>query len=97
MKPIKRVEIIVDSLEVENIISIIERHEISGYTLISDVLGKGDRGIRDGEGLTNVFKNSILIIACEKEKVEEFVEEIRLQLKKFGGVCLVSDAEWIIH
>jgi hypothetical protein len=35
-------------------------------------------------------------IASIKQE-HELVEAIRPVLKKFGGVCIVSDAKWIVH
>lgn len=97
MQPIKRVEIVTDSLEMQEVTDIIDQLGISGYTLIKDVLGKGERGVQSGDELTGVFKNSLLLVACEAEKVPALVEAIRPVLKKRGGICLVSDAQWVVH
>lgn len=97
MHAIKRIEIIIDSLGIESIIGILKEQKASGYTIIQDVTGMGDRGPRMGDELTDVFKNSYIMIACPAEKLTDLVEAIRPQLKEFGGVCLVSDAMWIKH
>lgn len=97
MQAIKRIEIIIDSLGVEVVIAILKTQRASGYTIIRDVTGTGDRGPRMGDELTDVFKNSYIMIACPEEKLSALVEAIRPQLKEFGGVCLVSDAMWIKH
>lgn len=97
MQPIKRVEIVTDSLEMQEVTDIIDQLGISGYTLIKEVLGKGERGVQSGDELTGVFKNSLLLVACEAEKVPALVEAIRPVLKKRGGICLVSDAQWVVH
>jgi nitrogen regulatory protein PII len=97
MQDIKRVEIVTDSLEMHEVTDIIDQLGISGYTLIKDVVGKGERGLQSGDELTGVFKNSLLLVACEAEKVPALVEAIRPILKKRGGICLVSDAQWVVH
>lgn len=97
MVPIKRVEIVVDALEVENLTRALNRVGVSGYTVIRNVTGSGGRGTRRGDDVTDVFANRLVIVACEEEKLQELVEEIRPILKRFGGVCLVSDAQWLIH
>jgi nitrogen regulatory protein PII len=97
MQAIKRVEIIIDSLGIESIISILQKQQASGYTIIRDVTGMGDRGPRMGDELTDVFKNSYIMIACPDEKLSALVEATRPLLKEFGGICLVSDALWIKH
>jgi nitrogen regulatory protein PII len=97
MRPIKRVEIVTDSLEMHEVIEQVNRLGISGYTLINEVLGKGERGLQSGDELTGVFKNSLLLVACEAEKIPDLVEAIRPMLKKRGGICLVSEAQWVVH
>ena len=97
MQPVKRIEIIMDSTGLGKIAKILETVGVSGYTVIRDVTGSGDRGLRPGDELTDVFKNTYVMTACPEEKVQQIVDAIRPVLKRFGGVCLVSDAQWIIH
>lgn len=97
MQNVKRVEIITDALEMREVIRVLDAQNVSGYTVIPNVVGKGERGAQSGDDLTDVFKNSLLITACEVERVESLVEAIRPILARRGGVCLVSDAQWVIH
>lgn len=97
MQPVKRIEIIMDSTGLGKIAKILETVGVSGYTVIRDVTGSGDRGLRPGDELTDVFKNTYVMTACPEEKVQQIVDAIRPVLKRFGGICLVSDAQWIIH
>ena len=97
MQPIKRVEIVTDALQIPEVLGMLEKLGIGGYTLVRDVLGKGERGIQRGDELTDVFKNSLLIIACEPDQALALVEAVRPILKKRGGICLVSDAQWVVH
>ncbi len=97
MKPIKKIEIITDSLELPKLLARLETIGVAGYTVIREVTGMGERGLRAGDELTGVFKNSYIIVACPEEEVSGVVEAVRPILKRFGGVCLVSDAQWVIH
>ena len=97
MQAAKKIEIICDSVEVNNLIKILESTGVTGYTIIRDVVGKGGRGIRRGDELTDVFKNSMIITVCDAEQIPAIVESIRPVLKRFGGVCLVSDSLYVIH
>lgn len=97
MQSIKRIEIITDAIEMREVRRVLERLGIAGYTIIRDVEGQGVRGARTGDDLTDVFKNSYLLTTCEPAQVESLVEAIRPILKKRGGICLVSDAQWVIH
>ena len=97
MKDLKRVEIVTGALETPNVINILEEHQVNGYTMIKNVLGSGDKGVQDGEGLHNAFQNTYLIVACSQEELERIKEPLRKVLRKSGGVCLISDAQWLIH
>jgi nitrogen regulatory protein PII len=97
MQAAKKVEIICDALEVKNVLKLLEDFGVGGYTIIRDVVGKGERGMRAGDDLTEVFKNSWILTVCSEEKIPPLVEAIRPILKKFGGICLVSDTNYVIH
>lgn len=97
MQAIKKIEIVADSVELPTVLKVLEDLGVTGYTVIRDVLGRGERGIRHGEGLTDVFKNSYVMTACDADQVPAIVEGIRPLLKRYGGVCLVTDGMWVIH
>lgn len=97
MQKVKRVEIIIDTPDVPRIVEIVRATGISGYTLIDNVKGSGDRGERRGDDLTLVEKNSYLLIACEEQQAETLVASLREILTAVGGVVLVSDAQWVKH
>lgn len=97
MEPIKRVEIVVGSFELENVLAMIEQSGASGYTVVREIFGKGHRGIRDGADISDAFRNTMILTACTDEQAKLLVEKVRPVLKKFGGMCLVSDASWVKH
>jgi len=97
MQAAKRVEIICDTVEVKNVVKLLEAIGVTGYTIIRDVVGKGGRGMRRGDDLTDVFKNSMILTVCDDKQIPEVVEAIRPILKKFGGICLISDTHFVIH
>ncbi len=97
MQVIKKIEIITHTLAMREVSAALEAHGVSSYTIIRDVIGKGERGSQFGDELSDVFKNSYLLTACLPEKVSEITEAIRPILKKCGGLCLVSDGQWVIH
>lgn len=68
MEAVKRIEIITNSLELQQVLNILSKAGISGYSIIKDITGSGDRGrvIDDLESaaLTNVYVLSV----CNQEK-----------------------------
>jgi len=97
MTDVKRIEVIINSLDKQKLIDILKEKKIAGFSYIDDVKGIGDRGIQDGKGLSDAFTNSYFLIACEEEDFNTIKEPLRSLLKKIGGVCLVSEAQWLIH
>ncbi len=97
MRAAKKIEIVCDSLEVKNVVKLLEDLGITGYTIIRDVIGKGGRGVRSGDDVTDVFKNSLIVAVCGDELIPDIVKAIRPILKRFGGICLVSETNYVIH
>ncbi|MGL4649647.1 MAG: P-II family nitrogen regulator [Caldilineaceae bacterium] len=97
MQAVKRVEIVIDALEAEAVIKRIAESGVGGYTLLRDVEGMGDRGLRRADELTGVNQSVYFLVACPPHLVSGLVEAVRPMLKRFGGICLVSDAQWVIH
>lgn len=97
MQAVKRVEIVTDTIELARVLKLLEGVGVSGYTVVRNAEGKGHRGVRSGDDVTQVFQNSYVLTACTEEQVERVVAAIRPVLKRVGGVCLVSDALWVLH
>jgi nitrogen regulatory protein PII len=97
MKPVKKVELVVDAHEVPHLLEQLKRIGVNDYTVISEAHGRGDRGSRAGDVFSGVFDNSYLMIACSETQARQIVETVRPILKRLGGICLVSDAMWVLH
>lgn len=97
MTNIKRIEIVIDAAHTPELLASLRDAGAQGYTVIRDVQGTGDRGDRSGDELTNVFRNCYVIVACEPQASTQIVEAVRPLLRRHGGVCLISDAQWVKH
>jgi len=97
MKSVKRLEIIIGAAHIPRLVEMLRQAGAPGYTLIRDVQGSGDRGDRSGDELTDVYRNCLMIVAVPAEQCEALIEAIRPMIQRFGGVCLVSDAQWVKH
>ncbi|MDX1920287.1 MAG: hypothetical protein SFU25_06080 [Candidatus Caenarcaniphilales bacterium] len=96
MQAVKKLEIIVDSLRLKQVIRALEEGGIKGYTIIDDIRGKGERGIQDGGSFMEALENSYLITTCPPEALEQIIIKLRPLLEEGGGVCFVSDAMWLM-
>ena len=93
MHAIKRVEIIIDYLESPRLLERIQKEDMDiGYTVVKEVVGSGKRGERMGDGLSGEMTNSYILIACSEDQAARIIEIVRPVLKRYGGICLVSDA-----
>jgi len=97
MTTVKRIEIVIDAAHTPDLLQALRDASARGYTVIRDVQGTGDRGERSGDELTDVFRNCYIIVACEPETATQIVEAVRPLLRRHGGVCLISDAQWLRH
>jgi hypothetical protein len=97
MKPVKRIEIVIDSPEVPDLLTVLRRERVSGYTVFSQLRGAGDRGARDNDEPGGGNGNACVLTVAPAADVQRLVEAIRPILKRRGGMCLVSDAMWVLH
>lgn len=97
MESLKKLEIVINALEKDHLIKVLQKNGITSYTLIEDVKGRGDRGWQDGAGLTDSFKNVYIMVACSQDDFDQVKEPLRAFIKKVGGICLLSDTDWLKH
>jgi len=86
---VKLLTITCEILAQENIIEILKKHDITGYTTY-DVDGNGSRGLR-GHGL-QTEKNVKVEVIMREEKLSDVIEEISQTLfADFAIILYVSD------
>ncbi len=86
---VKLLTITCEILAQKNIIEILKKHKISGYTTY-EVEGNGARGLR-GQGFKNE-KNAKVEVIMREDKLSDIVEEIsRTMFANFAIVLYVSD------
>jgi hypothetical protein len=97
MQAVKRIEIIVAEIVLRDVLGLLERHHVAGYTVTRGLSGKGDRGNFTPEGLAGEFSNTSILIVASLTGNEPLLDDLRKLLAKYGGLCLVSDALWLEH
>ncbi len=97
MKSLKRIDIVINAVDKEHLYKLLLKQGMSNFTLFEEVKGRGDRGWQDGAGLTDSFKNVCVMLACSQQDFDKMQEPLRDFLHKVGGICLVSDAQWLTH
>lgn len=86
---VKLLTVICEILAQKNVIEILNKHELTGYTTF-EVDGNGARGLR-GQGFKNE-KNVKVEVILREEKLHDIVEEIsRTMFANFAVVLYVGD------
>ena len=92
----KKIEIIVESVYINRLLTLLKNEGITGYTIIRDIEGAGGHGLKTADDVTDVFSNNYLFLVCEQSTYENLEDKIRNFIKKFGGKCIVSDVTLLI-
>jgi nitrogen regulatory protein PII len=94
--PMKRIEIVVTDESLNDLIELFREAQVRGYTVIRKAGGLGSRGERNPEYYPLEEENAVMVLACEEEQAEKLIMMLRPKLKEFGGMCLMSDCQWVI-
>lgn len=97
MDKIKRIEIVILEVKARDLCEALGRKGITGLTVIYGAEGFGNRGHRYADELTGVSQNAYILIGVEEEQLEAITPIIRQALREFGGVCFISDANYLKH
>lgn len=97
MQAVKRIEIITGPIEFRRLVAVLEDAGVTGYAVIRNVLGKGDKKVSSWDSTSSEVENVMLVTTIPADRLMPLVETIRPVLREFGGACLVSDAMWVIH
>lgn len=97
MTSVRKLEIIVDALALDQVLAILEAHKVAGWTVVRDVEGRGERGDRADNELTGVFRNVWIMTACDPDVAARVTDALRPILTRLGGICLASDALYLTH
>jgi hypothetical protein len=97
VKPVKRLEIVVDQAELPRLVDPLDETAVEGFTMLRDAPGKGRCGRCASEGLSGAFSSGVVVIVGDDLMVRRVVEIVRPIVFARGGIGLMSDAEWVIR
>jgi hypothetical protein len=97
MKPVQRIEIVIDALHAPAVLAVLARHRLAGWSLLRVEAGAGERGERRDDELSGASAGNLVITTCAPEALDALAADLRPLLKRFGGMCLVSEARWLVH
>ena len=91
----KRLEIVIGIEQLEQLMELLAICEVRGYTVIKNAGGLGSRGARNPDDVILTDENAVIILACKEDQAQKVLNELRPAMKEFGGMCLISDCQWI--
>ncbi|SER30289.1 Nitrogen regulatory protein PII [Nitrosomonas sp. Nm51] len=87
----KRIEIVIETEKLEELVSLLMEAGAKGYTVIKKAGGLGLRGLRNPDNALWDEGNVFVTLVCKEDQTVRIVQGLHPWLKKFGGMCLISD------
>ena len=88
----RKVEIIVRGQYQKEVEALLDRVQVSGYTIIPNISGKGHHGLHEGHLMFNDMHSMVMIITVlPKEKVDTVLAGVVPLFEQHSGVVFVSD------
>jgi len=95
MRDVKRVEIVIDKPHEQHVRKLLREIGVPGLTVFDAVAGYGDRGEREGGELSDAMVNRYLLTTCNEDQIPLLAQRLEPLLRKYGGLCLISNAQMI--
>ncbi len=87
----KRFEIVIGAGYLDQLIELLERSGLRGYTVIKNAGGFGSHGKRNPDDVLIADENAVIILACNEDQAQAVLNELQPAMKGFNGMCLISN------
>lgn len=92
LHPMKEVKIIVQGEHLSFVTELLDRVQASGYTIFSNVSGKGHHGFHEGHLMFNDTSSQVMVLTVVAEdKLEPILAGLGPLFNKHSGVMFVLD------
>lgn len=92
MQPKKRIDLIVEEPILPKVLDILDRHNVSGYTVFPALAGKGRGGRWSREGLVGTADQMLNIVCVtSEERIEPILNDLYKLVARQIGIITVSD------
>jgi len=93
----KKIEIILESCAVEEILSLFENTEIINYTIIRDIKGRCQGySFTSAEDCIHKSSHDYLFAVCSQRKFSQLRDSIQTHIHQHGGQCFVTDVTTLV-
>ncbi|MEP0860528.1 MAG: hypothetical protein HRF52_03720 [Ignavibacterium sp.] len=87
----KKLEIIIESVERKRVCRILDEVGVKGYSIIDDIQGRGKTGPKYAQDLSNILKSSMIIVVDEESTINKAIEKLKEVFKYYSGKMFLSD------
>ncbi|AFH50328.1 Hypothetical protein IALB_2625 [Ignavibacterium album JCM 16511] len=91
----KKLEIIIESVERKKVCRILDEVGVKGYSIIDDIQGRGKTGPKYAQDLSNILKSSLIIVVDEDETIQKAIDKLKEVFKYYSGKMFLSDVKVI--
>ena len=96
MIKMKKVEVIIESIYVNRLLELFKEYDVTGYTIIRGIEGYGSHGLKSADEANDLLSNDYIFTLCKEEKFSRMIEKIRSFINRYGGKCIVIDAQVLL-
>ncbi|MFQ5597239.1 MAG: P-II family nitrogen regulator [Nitrospiria bacterium] len=90
--PMKEIRIIIQGEHVEFVTELLDDVEVGGYTIISNLSGKGEHGVHTAHSMFNDMDSMQMVISIlPEEKVDAILAGLKPIFHRYMGIVLVAD------
>jgi nitrogen regulatory protein PII len=95
--PMRKLEIVIERLQLDRVLDIVEAAGASGYTVLPAVRTMGRRhGVREDAGLSELERTKLVLVVASPPVIARIIEDITPILVDYPGTLWVSDVQGII-
>ncbi len=90
--PMKEIRIIIQGEHIDYVTDLLDSIEAGGYTIISNISGKGEHGYHSAHPMFNEMDSlQMVMTVIPEEKVESVLAGLNPIFHRYMGIMLVSD------
>ncbi len=92
LHPMKEIKIIIEGEHIKFVTDVLDRIQASGYTIFTNLSGKGHSGFHEGHLMFNDTSSlQMVLTVVPEEKVEPILSGLKPFLERHSGSLLVLD------
>jgi nitrogen regulatory protein PII len=89
----RKIEIIVELPANRLVVDILDRHGVSGYTVLPAQSGRGHTGHWDAQPVTAARQQVMVVIVVDESLVEPILADVRRLFADFHGILFLSSVD----